>query len=221
MKSIPCLLIVCLLATTASAQFSGKNGAALLNQPKATDATTKKTTNEKPHAGKAGADANDTDLADALLIAMDADHDGIVTKIEMNKAMAALRKVPKDKQGNMTVPDKAPVDPNAAATIGQDAGFGQGPGGVGAPATADSRINHEAMGRFMQMDANGDGVLSPNEVPVQSRAMLRSADADNNGVIDARELQMFSRRMGERMKAFNAGANPNTPAGAPGDNRKP
>ena len=42
---------------------------------------------------------------------MDADHDGVVTKNEMNKAMAALRKVHKDKQGNMTMPDKAATDP--------------------------------------------------------------------------------------------------------------
>ena len=53
----------------------------------------KKTTNEKGRPGKAGAAdqaAADTDLADALLIAMDADHDGVVTKIEYREAMKAL-----------------------------------------------------------------------------------------------------------------------------------
>ena len=80
------------------------------------DATPKKTTNERA-SGKAAAAADqagsDADLAGALLIAMDTDHDGIVTKIEYREAMKALGKVHKDTKGNMTVPDKAATDPNA------------------------------------------------------------------------------------------------------------
>jgi hypothetical protein len=223
MRSILCLLVVGLFATTAAAQFSSKNGAALRNPPKAEDTAQKKTTNEKARAGKAGAaDAADaeSDVTDALLVAMDADRDGIVSKVEFNKAMAALRKVHKDKQGNMVVPDKAATDPNNAAVAGADAGLAQGPGGVGAPATADGR-NNETMGRFMQMDANRDGVLSPNEVSPQTGAMLQGADTNRDGVINAAEMQAFSRRMGDRMRAFNAGVNPNGPGGAPGDGRRP
>jgi Ca2+-binding EF-hand superfamily protein len=77
------------------------------------------------------------------------------------------------------------------------------------------------MGHFMQYDSNHDGVLSPNEVPPQARAMLRGADFNNDGVIDAKELQEFARKMGERMKAFNAGANPNGQGFVPGDGRTP
>jgi Ca2+-binding EF-hand superfamily protein len=202
------LFVVCIFATTAAAQF-GNKAAAARNAAKSADATSKKTTNEKAHPGKAGAAdqaAADAELVDAILMAMDTDHDGIVTKNEFRDALRALGKVHKDKQGNMTVPDKA-ADPAAA-------GLAQGQGAAGAPATADGRNNKEAMGRFMQMDTNHDGVLSPNEVPAQMRGALRDADTNRDGVIDAAELQAFSRRMGDRMKAFNAGANPNGAGGA-------
>jgi hypothetical protein len=218
MRSILCLLVVCLFATTAAAQFGGKNGAGARPATPPADAVPKKTTNEKGHPGKAAAAADqagaDADLADALLIAMDTDHDGIVTKIEMNKAMAALRKVRKDNKGNMVVPDNAATDPNAA---GAGAAI-QDQAGVGA-AAGDQRNNSEAMGRFMQMDANHDGVLSPNEVPRQSWDMLREADLNRDGAIDAAEMQAFSRKMGARMKAFSAGANPNGAGGVQGNGR--
>jgi len=195
-------------ATTAAAQVN-KGAATARYAAKPADATPKKTTNPKGNAGKAGAAEQagvEAEVIDAILIAMDADHDGIVSQKEMTKALAALRKVPKDKQGNITTPDKAATDPNAA---GADAGLAQG-------AVADGRNNNEVMGRFMQMDSNHDGVLSPNEVPPQQQVMLRAADTNRDGVIDATEMQAFSRKMGDRMKGFSAGGNQNRNGGAPG-----
>src|SRR6188508_2408595 len=90
MRSVLCLAVVCLFATTAAAQF-GKVGAVPRTTTPPADAAAKKTTNEKAHPGKAAPAADqagaDADLADALLIAMDTDHDGIVTKIEYREAM--------------------------------------------------------------------------------------------------------------------------------------
>jgi len=209
-----------MFATTAAAQF-GKVGGTARNPAPPADATPKKTANEKGHPGKAAAAAEqagaDTDLADALLIAMDTDHDGVVTKIEMNKALAALRKVHKDNKGNMTVPDKAATDPTAA----QGADNGQGQGAVGLPAGGDQRNNNEATAWFMGYDKNGDGKLSPNEVPQQMRTGLQAADLNGDGFIDAREFQAFSRRMGDRMKAISAGGNQNGAGGVQGNGRGP
>ena len=214
MRSVLCLLVVCLLAPAATAQFSGKEGAALrANEKKAADAAAaKKTANEKAQNNKAGAaQGNESDLTDALLVAMDADHDGVVTKLEYRDALKALAKVHKDKQGAMAVPAQAAANPNAANTPQpQDAGLGQGPGGVGAPGSlADGRTNNEAMGRFLQLDRNRDGRLSADEVTPQDRAMLQGADLNNDGMVDARELQIFARKMGDRMRAFPGAGNNN------------
>ena len=93
MRSILCLLVVCLFATTAAAQFeqgrsyAAQYGAGRGRHAKENDERKGDIRVRRAAADQAGADA---DLADALLIAMDTDHDGIVTKIEMSKAMAAL-----------------------------------------------------------------------------------------------------------------------------------
>jgi Ca2+-binding EF-hand superfamily protein len=221
MKSILSLFVVCLIASTAAAQFGGKNGAALRSAARPADTTQKKTTNEKGHPAKANAEdlaAAETEMVNAILLAMDTDKDGVVSKIEYGKAMAALRKVHVDAKGNRAVPENATPATAADPKAGADAGQGQP--GAGQGVGADNRANNEAIARFMQYDTNHDGVLSPNEVPPQARAMLRGADLNGDGVIDAKELQEFARKMGDRMKAFSAGVNPNG-QGVPGDGRKP
>jgi len=208
---------VCLFASTAIAQF-GTKGATTRNTTPAAEPAQKKRTNEKAHPGKAAAAdqaATDSDLADALLVAMDTDHDGVVTKIEYREALKALEKVHKDKQGAMAVPDKAKTDSTATAP-GADAGAGQGQGGVGAGANQ----RNDVMGRFTQMDANHDGVLSPNEVPQQMWATLREADVNRDGVIDAAEIQAFSRKVG-MAKAYAAGVGANGAGGVQNNGRPP
>jgi Ca2+-binding EF-hand superfamily protein len=223
MRSILSLLVVCAIATTAAAQFGGKNGAALRNAARPTDTAQKKMANDKGHSAKANAEeqaATEAEMVNAILLAMDADKDGVVSRVEYGKALAALRKVHKDPRGNMTVPEGATPATGADSKAGAD--IGQGQAGVGpAVGTNNRNINNEAMGRFMQYDTNHDGVLSANEVPPQTRAMLRGADFNGDGVIDAKELQEFARKMGERMKAFNGGVNPNGQGFVPGDGRIP
>jgi Ca2+-binding EF-hand superfamily protein len=209
MRLFLCVSVVFLFASTAAAQF-GKNYATR-TAARSTDAAPHKTA-DNGHADRAAKAADqaaaEVDLAGAILAVMDTDGDGVVTRIEFGKAMAALRKVHKDPKGNMTVPEKSA---DAAAAGGADA---TQQNGQGAQPVAGGRGN-EAMARFMQYDRNHDGVLTPDEVPPQARAMLRGADLNGDGRIDAAELQAFSQRMGEQMRAWAAGVNPN--AGVPGD----
>lgn len=222
MKSLLCVSFVLLFAATVSAQFN-KNSPAR-NGARATDATERKPAEKGPdRATKAADQANaEAELENALLAAMDTDHDGVVTKIELTKAMAALRKAQarKDKStGNITF-DK-PADANAAdpAVAG---GADQTQGGAGAGGPGAGRGN-EMVARFMQYDRNRDGRLTPDEVPTQARAMLQGADLDGDGAISPAELQALSARMGERMRALGAGAGTNGGAGVPSDGggRKP
>jgi hypothetical protein len=73
------------------------------------------------------------------------------------------------------------------------------------------------------MDRNGDGRLTSDEVPANSAAMLQGGDRNNDGAIDAGELQAISARMGDRMRAFGTGADPNAAGNAndPRNRRRP
>ncbi len=217
MRSILCVLVVCLFATTAAAQFNNDGATGVRNAARTTDATSRKTT-DKGHAehpakvSAADQAAAETELANALLAVMDRDGDGVVTKAEYAKALAALRKVPKDKQGNMVVPDKAAADPNAAAAAGAD----PTQAGAGGQAAAGGRGN-EAMARFMKYDTNHDGVLSRNEVSPGEWSMAQDAGLVHNGAISAKDWAAFSQKMGDRMRAGALGHGPNNGAGGLGD----
>jgi len=213
MRIFVCLSIVLLLATTVAAQFG--NTAPANSATRANDRTSRKTDRRGEPAAKANDQTNaENDLAGTLLHAMDTDGDGMVTKAEFSKAMAALRKVHKDSKGNMTVPEKA-ADAAAANPNGDPA---QADAAAQGAAAADGRGN-EAMAQFMRYDANHDGVLSPNEVPAQGRAMLQGADLNRDGVIDAREMQTYSRHMSEQARAWAGGVDPTKAGGVPGDGR--
>lgn len=88
--------------------------------------------------------------------------------------------------------------------------FGGGPGGAGpgGPAGGFGRGGDNMTERMMSFDKNGDGQLSPDEVPEQARGALRGADANGDGKIDASELEQASRRMGGRARGVGAGAGP-------------
>jgi Ca2+-binding EF-hand superfamily protein len=206
--------VVLLFASTAAAQFGNNNVRRTVAEP--TDAGQRKTAenSRSDRAAKlAEQAAAQEDLAGALLAVMDTDGDGMVTRVEFGKAMAALRKVHKDTKGNMMVPEKAK---NAAATTGGDST--QNAAGT---ELAGERGN-VATTRFMEMyDRNHDGVITANEVPPQVRAMLRGADRNGDGRIDAAELQAFSQRMNQLRRAGAEGANANGGAGVPGDGGGP
>jgi EF hand len=217
MRTLLCMSVVLVFTTTAHAQFGGKDGLPRTTARNA-DATQRKTADKahSDHAAKATEQAGtETDLANALLAVMDTDGDGIVTSIEYSKALKAINKIKKDSKGNRAY-DK-PADANNTAAAAGDAGQA----GAGALGPGGARGN-EMMARFMQYDTNHNGVLEPNEVPPQARAMLQGADLNGDGVIDANEWQAFAARMGDRMKAVAAGADANGGAGAAGNGgRKP
>ncbi len=215
MRLFLCISLVFLFATTAVAQ---NNRNSTLRSAARTSDTTQRKTTDRTHtdrAAKAADQANaDAELANALLAAMDTDGDGVVTKAEFAKAMSAIHKVKKDSKGNMQVTEKA-ADTNAAAT-GNDPGQA-GPGAAAAGAGAGR--GNDAMALFARWDVNGDGVLTPDEVPQQLWPMLQKAGV-RGGKINAAEWQAISRTMGDRMRAMGAGANAG--AGVPGDGgRKP
>jgi len=98
---------------------------------------------------------------------------------------------------------------NVAGGPGQRGGFDQ------------QQMSQRMVGQMMQYDRNGDGHLTPNEVPPQMMGMLQGADRNGDGAIDPQELQAMAGAMGQRMgRGMGAGGEPQRGTGR-GNDRGP
>jgi Ca2+-binding EF-hand superfamily protein len=102
---------------------------------------------------------------------IDADGDGVITKRELSKAIRALRTLDVDSDGSITL---------AEASAGAPAA---GPAGALGAMPGDPHVE-----RLMANDLNGDGQLTPDEVPAALMPMLQGADSNRNRAIDRQEL---------------------------------
>jgi Ca2+-binding EF-hand superfamily protein len=128
----------------------------------------------------------------------DKDGDGALSRAELRAAMEVM----KNQLGNG--PPGWPVGPPGLA------------GGPGAPAGRDADPQH-LVGLMLKYDQDGDGQLSPKEVPKQQIGFLRKGDLNGDGFIDAAELRPIIERDGARIRASlarSAGKNKPARAGA-------
>ncbi len=136
---------------------------------------------DKPVAGRPAADAKRDGNAgrplggpaarpqpNAMFTAMDADGDGVISKVELRKAIKALKTLDTDNDGSITL---------------AEASVGGGPIGPGGPLGEDPQI-----AQLMANDKNRDGKLTANEVPNEMLPMLRGVDQNNDGEIIREEL---------------------------------
>ena len=162
--------------------------------------------------------ANDATQWMDRIMSKDRNADGLLTPEELTENERQMLR-------NADLNGDGAIDRQELAAVGQGGGAQPGNlGGVNNGATGAGRRggNNEAMGRFFQMDRNGDGRLTSDEVPANSAAMLQGGDRNNDGAIDAGELQAISARMGDRMRAFGTGADPNAGnANDPRNRRRP
>jgi Ca2+-binding EF-hand superfamily protein len=179
MRSFLCAAIVLLMASTAVAQFG--------NNPPADPPAE----GEPPQAGEPAEPADPADpAADAggggnaassqIFTTLDADGDGVISKLELRKAVTALKKLDADGDGNITMAECGAM----AAAGGAAAAGGE---------------QNQWLERIMASDKNGDGRLTADEVPDTIKPMLQGADQNNDGAIDRREL------MGAMDRGRNAG----------------
>jgi Ca2+-binding EF-hand superfamily protein len=130
----------------------------------------------KPQAAAGGAREAAQPRSNAMFAAIDANGDGVITKIELRKAIKALQTLDTDGDGSITL---------AEANVG---GGPVGPGGPDDPQIA----------ALMANDLNGDGKLQPGEVPGNLLPMLQNADRNGDGAIDRQELSAAMANMRNR-----------------------
>ena len=156
--------------------------------------------------------------------ALDADGDGKISKAEIDNATAALKKLDKNNDGELTIEE---MRPNFAAMRGGPGGPG-GPGRRGRPPLDDgdddarpargrpdpaggqrgrgprpdsadaARGALDRIARLMEGDKNDDGKLSKDEIPAQFIFILRGADKNTDGFVTREELKAFADQMEQR-----------------------
>lgn len=111
---------------------------------------------------------------DMIFQALDKDHDGVVSKSELDGAAAALKSLDQDGDGELREQELRPMR-----------GGGRGPGDM---------IGH----LFEENDANHDGKLSKAEMPERMQEMFTHADLDKDGFVTKEELAKSFEGMGPR-----------------------
>jgi len=195
-----------LFATSASAQFA--NNPALKGKPPEADAAKPADMPADPPADPANpapapAAAAPAGTANAMFAAIDADGDGIISKVELKKAIVALKKLDADNDGNITL-----------AECGADAA---GP----AAAVAGNNQATQWIDQVMIRDRNKDGKLTPNELNDNEKQMLQNADLNNDRAIDRQELLGFANNgaaLNTAVGAFNGAGGNVGPGGRGGNN---
>jgi Ca2+-binding EF-hand superfamily protein len=204
MKSSLCTLLVLLLVSTASAQFA--NDPALKKPPETAPAKP----DDKPADPPGIPVEPPADLAagaagpNAIFAALDTDGDGTISKLELRKAVASLKKLDANNDDKLTL---AECGGGTAAPAGN-------PTAIAGNGAANPWIDH-----VMTKDRNNDGKLTPNELTNDEKQMLRNADLNNDGAIDRQELAAMGNNGGVPGGGYGgvSGVNGNPVAGRRGN----
>jgi hypothetical protein len=119
-----------------------------------------------------------------ILRAIDADHDHVITTVELQNAPAVLRTLDKNGDGKLTR-DEAGAPLPARGGRGREGGE---PPQIPAPGpTADDLLS-----MLMSFDKNKDGKLQKAEVPERQAGLFERGDTNTDGVLDTAELRKLT-----------------------------
>ena len=142
-----------------------------------------------------------------IIVALDANKDGEISKEEINNASAALQKLDKDKNGKLTEDELRP-------DFGRRGGDRRGPGGPDdfggrdgdrrGPGGPDNRNAFSAASfieKIMSNDKNKDGKLTKEELPERMQSMFDRIDTNKDKEIDKSELTKMAEKFNSRNRS--------------------
>ena len=109
--------------------------------------------------------------------ALDVDHDGAISAVELANAATALKSLDKNGDGKLTEEEVRPQ------MRGGRGGRGGEPGETAAP-SADEMVQ-----TLMAFDKNGDGRLTRDELPERMQGLFDRADTDKDGALTTDEIR--------------------------------
>ncbi|WP_158615454.1 EF-hand domain-containing protein [Acidipila sp. EB88] len=105
-----------------------------------------------------------------VLEALDLDHDGSLSKQEIQAAPASLHALDRDQDGQLSLEELTPRRDDAGANPAQ------------------------LVTQLMQFDKNADGVLTPDELPERMQSLFARADTNKDGKLTPDEIRQSAAR---------------------------
>ena len=113
-----------------------------------------------------------------VMMALDANGDGVLSAEEINNATAALKKLDKNSDGQLSEEELRPNFPPG------------GPGGRGGGPSGPSP--DEMVKQLLEFDKNGDGQLAKSELPERMHGLFARGDANKDDVLSKDELRKLA-----------------------------
>ena len=170
----------------------GQNpNAAPATNARGTTAATPVTPETDPAAAGETARTTTTPGPNRMFLAIDVNNDGIISAQELRRAATSLKVLDADSDGNITL---------AEVTSGAGAGIAAGQmTPMNGPAAMVEQM-------IVQNDKNGDGQLSPEEIPPQMARMFPQMDANGDGRLTREELTAAAANMANQFGGMMGGA---------------
>lgn len=137
-----------------------------------------------------------------IIVVLDVNKDGEISKEEMENATAALQKLDKDKNGKLTEEELRPD----FSAFGRRGGGPGGPGGFGRRDGGDgdrggNRGGGDFVERMLKNDKNKDGKLTKDELPERMQPMFDRIDTNKDKEVDKAELTKMSEQFNSRNRS--------------------